>query len=172
VRRGSCASSRCPGGTAKLVADDAAPGVALKTLDQILAVHPQFRTARLLKCDIDGLDFSVITASAELLRSWRPILFFEYAPMESATGPGDGLDCFRMLLEIGYEQFLVWDGFGHYLIHLNALDFDKLVDLTFFLVANRRFGAAIYHYDICAFSASDRDLFAALRQHQLGLCLA
>ena len=160
-----------PAGTAVLVEVSDGSRMHLKTLDQVLRDHPGFAASKLIKTDIDGFDFEVIRGALDLLKSRRPVLFFEYAPMETSTGPGDGFECFRSLTAIGYDRFLVWDGFGHYLMHLTVDDFDKLVDLTFFLVANRRFGAAIYHYDIAAFPRGEGDLFDAVRQQQLALCL-
>jgi len=160
-----------PSGTAKLIHTTDGAQLTLKTLDRLLCDHPDFSGAKLIKTDIDGFDFEVIRGSIELLKNLKPVLFYEYAPLEKDTGPGDGLECFKRLVEIGYERFLVWDGYGHYLVHLTAFDFEKLVDLTFFLVSNRRFGPAIYHYDICAFAFADTDLFEATRQTQLELCL-
>jgi FkbM family methyltransferase len=160
-----------PAGTARLFEATDGSRATFKTLDQVLRAHPRFGAPKLVKTDIDGFDFEVIRGARDLFAAIRPILFFEYAPIETATGPGDGLECFKTLTGIGYDRFLVWDGYGHYLVHLGAVDFDKLVDLTFFLIANRRFGPAIYHYDIAAFPAGDGDLFDAVRQQQLGLCL-
>jgi FkbM family methyltransferase len=163
-----------PSGTAKLI--EAADGsrVSVKTLAEVLRDHPRFAAPKLVKTDLDGFDFEVIGGALDLLKALQPILFFEYAPIEAATGPADGLACFRRLIGIGYDRFLLWDGFGHYLVHLTALelDFHKLVDLTFFLIANRRFGPAVYHYDIAAFPAGEHDLFDAVRQQQLDLCLS
>jgi FkbM family methyltransferase len=160
-----------PAGTAKLVPALDGSEIMLRTLDRILRDHPRFISSKLIKIDIDGFDFEVILGAADLLKALQPVLFYEYAPIETETGARDGIACFKMLAEIGYSRFLIWDGFGHYMVHLTAADFDKFVDLTFFLVSNRRFGPAIYHYDICAFPSGDTDLFEALRQHQLGLCL-
>jgi FkbM family methyltransferase len=161
-----------PSGTGKLIAEPGSSLVAFKTLAEALRDHPRFAAPKLVKTDIDGFDFEVIRGARDLLKALRPILFLEYAPMETATGPTDGLECFRSLVEIGYDRFLVWDNYGHYLVHLTRLDFNKLVDLTFFLIANRRFGSAIYHFDIAAFSPADNDVFDAVRQQQLDLCLS
>jgi FkbM family methyltransferase len=160
-----------PAGTTRLSPSPEAGEVMLRTLDQVLRDHPRFIRSKLIKLDVDGFDFEIIRGAVELLKVLQPILFFEYSPIESSAGGGDGVECFKTLTGIGYDRFLVWDGFGHYMIHLTAADFDKFVDLTFYLVSNRRFGAAVYHYDICAFPAGDADLFEALRNQQLDVCL-
>jgi FkbM family methyltransferase len=160
-----------PSGTAKLVPADDGSEIMLRTLDQVLRDHPRFIRSKLIKLDIDGFDFEIIRGAVDLLKVLQPILFYECAPIESGTGGGDGMECFKMLTEIGYTRFLIWDGYGHYMVHLTAADFDKFVDLIFYLVSNRRFGPAVYHYDVCAFPAGDTDLFEAVREQQLEVCL-
>jgi len=160
-----------PSGTAKLVPAEDGSEITLRTFDQVLREHPRFIRSKLIKIDVDGFDFEIIRGAVALLKALQPILFYEYAPIESGTGGGDGMDIFRVLTEIGYNRFLIWDGYGHYMVHLTDADFDKFVDLTFFLVSNRRFGPAIYHYDICAFPVGDTDLFEETRERQLEVCL-
>jgi FkbM family methyltransferase len=161
-------------GTARLVPSEDGGAIMMRSLGDVLRDHPRFIRAKLVKLDVDGFDFRIIRGAAELLGALRPMLFYECSPFDTGTGgagTGEALDCFKLLASIGYDRFLLWDGFGHYMIHLTAADFDKFVDLAFYLVSNRLFGAAVYHFDVCAFPSADADLFEALRDHQLALCL-
>lgn len=158
-------------GSAWLAPSEDGSAITLRTFDEILRDHPQFIRAKLVKLDIDGFDFRIIRGAADVFQALKPILFYESAPLDTATGSGDALDCFKLLSSIGYERFLLWDGFGHYLIHLTSAEFDKFVDLTFYLVSNRMFGPAVYHFDVCAFPAADTDLCETVREQQLALCL-
>src|SRR5262249_51451072 len=57
-----------------------AGAIPVRTLAEVLAAHPRFRDARLLKTDTDGSDFEILTSSLEVLRETQPVLFFEYDP--------------------------------------------------------------------------------------------
>lgn len=155
-------------GTAKLVEGAGSQAIATKTLATILAEHPDFLDHRLLKIDTDGFDFPIINSSGELLKSVKPVLFYEYAPFEGSSGIGDGVRTLQTLAEAGYAKIMIYDNFGHYLINLDVHDIERFIDLNSFLCSNRVDGSAIYYLDICAFAPADLDLFTVLRRYELG----
>jgi len=155
-------------GTAKLVANaDRKGGITVKRLDELLAGAPGFSHPRLIKIDTDGFDFQIIMSSAALLAKLKPVLYYEYAPFEQPNGVADGLGSFQSLLQSGYRHFMVYDNFGHYLIHLGAEHVAQFIDLNAFLCSNRMHGIAVPYFDICAMVPEDRDLFEALRAFEL-----
>lgn len=155
-------------GTAKLVAggNDSA-GIQVKSLGALLAGAPGFSRPRLLKIDTDGFDFQIIMTSAALLSDIKPVLYYEYAPFEQPDGVADGIGSFQALLQAGYRHFIVYDNFGHYLIHLGMDDAAQFVDLNGFLCSNQVNGMSVPYLDICAFTEDDRDLCMALREFEL-----
>ncbi|WP_457831801.1 hypothetical protein, partial [Staphylococcus aureus] len=83
---------------------------------------------RLIKIDTDGFDFQIIMSSAALLKAIQPVVFYEYAPFERPNGVADGIGSFQTLLQAGYEHFIFYDNFGHYLIHLGTNQAEQFID--------------------------------------------
>ena len=154
-------------GTAKLVSDpDHQTNIKVRRLDALLADTPGFAHPRLIKIDTDGFDFQIIMTSADLLSAIKPVVYYEYTVFEQPNGIVDGINSFQALLQAGYHHFLVYDNFGHFLIHLGP-NLQQFIDLTGFLCSNRANGIAIPYFDICAFAQADQDLFEALRKNEL-----
>jgi FkbM family methyltransferase len=77
-----------------------------------------------IKVDTEGYDFSVLRSGPEILRKYRPALFFEWFPeklMEAGEQPCDG---FEYLKELGYRHFVIFRGKGEY--YCNVTDPDRL----------------------------------------------
>ncbi len=155
-------------GTAKLVANpQGTADIKVKSLAALLQSAPGFSHPRLLKIDTDGFDFQIIMTSVALLSELKPVLYYEYAPFEQPDGLADGIGSFQALLQAGYRHFIVYDNFGHYLIHLGAANAAQFIDLNGYLCSNRVNGVAVPYFDICAFAPEDQDLFEALRAFEL-----
>jgi FkbM family methyltransferase len=154
-------------GTAKLVTDpNGSAGIKVKSLAALVAEVSAFSTPRLIKIDTDGFDFQIIMTSVELLSALKPVVYYEYTLFEQPNGVADGIRSFQALLQAGYQHFMVYDNFGHYLIHVGA-NLAQFLDLTGFLCSNRMNGVAVPYFDICAFAQEDQDLFEALRKYEL-----
>ncbi len=143
--------------------------ILLKSLATIIELYPKFQTAKLLKIDTDGYDFNIINNSVETINLLQPILCFEYDINFSSTGEIEGLEAIEALINIGYSYFLIYDNFGNYLISLTEQDYEKFIDLSTYLICNRRKSgnAAVFYFDIYAFSSGDRDLFVAVRDAEI-----
>lgn len=150
------------------------PDISSRTmsLDSLIAKHPLYSNARLLKIDTDGYDFQIITESAGVLRHIQPIVFFECAPFENTDGVQQSLQCFQSLVSSGYSKFIVYDNHGNYLVHLTASEFEKFKDLIAYLCLNHKYGSSVYYFDICAFTPLDEDVFTKVRSMEIELALS
>jgi FkbM family methyltransferase len=157
-------------GTATLIeATEEQGGKRIHTvsLGSLLAKRTDFLSHRLLKIDTDGFDFQIINSSVDILRQLKPIVFYEYAPFEQRPDIDAGLRTYQSLVAAGYCRFMVYLNFGHYLAYLTENDYDRFVDLNAFLCSNRVNGLVIPYFDICAFAEKDREIFEAMRRHEV-----
>lgn len=156
------------GGTSSIVNALNPDGLFLtetKSLATILQAHPTFQNSKLLKIDTDGFDFVIIQDSIRLIHQLKPVIYFEYDISFKPEGAKEGFDTLRILIENGYEKFIVYDNFGNYLISLSSQNNAQIVDLNAYLLSNRfKSGTpAVYYFDICAFCREDTDLFDRIR---------
>lgn len=100
------------GGSSAVEADAAATAVATEPLDQVLAAHPRFQGAKLLKIDTDGYDLAILRGATSYLERTRPVLAFEYDPYHLARAGENGLTIFPHLRRLGYGFALVYDHLG------------------------------------------------------------
>jgi FkbM family methyltransferase len=147
------------GGNASLIGATHSKGsIKLRSLNAILADHPAFCNAKLLKTDTEGFDFDIIRQSMEFIQKSRPAVFFEYDPHFRPDEPRAGLETLEALIRVGYSDFIYYDNFGHFLLHSNASNIRILGDLDSYLASNRKYGVAVYYFDICALHQEDADL--------------
>jgi FkbM family methyltransferase len=143
-------------------------GIPVRPLAAILREHPRFLDSRLLKTDTDGSDFEILQSSLDIVSRNRPILYFEYDPTLRPDGARAAPETIAALVQAGYQHFLVQDNFGHFLGRIGADVEQRFAELDRYLFSNLCFGRQIYYYDICAFSAADQDLCAAMEHiHRL-----
>jgi FkbM family methyltransferase len=130
-----------------------APGAAkLSTLSEVVARHPRFSRAKLLKLDAEGFDCRIIAAENELLRKNRPVLFFEYYPTCCELTGQPAFPVFAQLAALGYSHLLIYENQGRYSKALEFGQMHALSDLHEFLVK------VAGYCDIVAFHAEDSDL--------------
>jgi len=87
--------------------------VKLRSLAAILADHPEFSSAKLMKTDAEGFDFDILRQSLEFIKQSRPVVFFEYNPHFRVDAPHAGVDTIEALIRAGYSDFFYYDNFGH-----------------------------------------------------------
>lgn len=130
-----------------------APGTAkLCTLSDVIARHPRFSAAKLLKLDAEGFDCRIIAVEKELLWRTRPVLFFEYYPTCCEETGRAAFPVFSQLAALGYSRLLIYQNQGRYSKALEFGQINELMDLHEFLV---KVGG---YCDIVAFHAEDSDL--------------
>lgn len=138
-----------------------APGegtIPTVTLPQLLEAHPRFRRAKLLKVDTDGFDLAIMQAALPWLAEARPILFFEYDPHFFHTQGVAGGKVLRGLHKRGYEQALVYDNDGDFLLAAPLVERELWTDLEQYFTGR----AGQRYADVCAFHREDRDVHDAL----------
>jgi FkbM family methyltransferase len=152
---------RMVGGTAHLERVGLEQGtITLRSLDEVLARHPRFGTAKLLKSDTDGMDCQIIAGAADYLAAGRPVVFFEYDPDLTARSGATAIRVFDVLEASGYRHALVYDNYGDLMLLLDMKDKRLLSDIDAFFSGRggRRYA------DICAFHATDSDLALSLHR--------
>ena len=153
-------------GTAHLVANDG-KSVDVTTLDSLKEQHAAaFENVRLLKIDTDGYDLRVIRGARRLLKTARPVLFFEYSPDHmAAVGDHQPMQVFDELGNLGYDRLLFYDNFGRYVLASSISERAILRELTAYAGMDplRR----INYFDIAAFSPPDFEIAEKLRAIEL-----
>jgi FkbM family methyltransferase len=141
--------------------------IPVLTFREILNLHPSFKLSRLIKLDTDGYDFGIIEANASLFSQMQATVYYECAPFEQENGLKDSIKSFQELIKF-FKFFVVYDNFGHFMCSLEGGNlFEKYLELMVFLVSNRVDGTAVYYLDIAAFTPSNEDLFAILRDLEI-----
>jgi FkbM family methyltransferase len=142
--------------------DDGGP-MKLRTLESVLADHPSFAAAKLLKTDTEGFDFDILRQSIGFIRRAKPVVFFEYDPHFKPSDPDAGLKTIEALIDAGYSTFVYFDNFGNLLLDVDSEQRGTFASLDRYLDSNRRHGPAVYYFDICAFHREDSDLAPLLK---------
>lgn len=145
------------GGTARL--EKSTSGAEVKTFEQILDKHVDFKSTKLLKIDTDGFDNKIIRAAEHLLLSSNPIVFFEYDPFFLQKQNETPHDIFTFLLKMNYANMLLFDNLGRLLCEINTSNMDLLKDLSAYYNQNGQ-----SYLDICAFHSSDEDLLINIKR--------
>jgi FkbM family methyltransferase len=149
--------------TCLVEAIDPLGSVRLRSLRSILTDHPDFAGSKLLKIDTEGFDFDILRQSLEFILEAKPAIFFEYDPHFRPAEPCAGLDAIDKLIGAGYSDFIYYDNFGNFLLHAEASRRGILGDLDSYLASNRKYGVAVYYFDVCALHQEDADLVPAIK---------
>ena len=157
THHGTATLAGAPGGAAQDAGD-----VPVRTLAELVAAHPRFRGARLLKTDTDGSDFEILASSLDALREARPVLFFEYDPTLRADGARAARETIAALEAAGYRRFLVCDNYGHLLGRVDGEVGERFLALDHYLLSHLYFGRTVYYFDVFAFCPADEDLCGEL----------
>lgn len=138
-------------GNARVV-ESPGTGLPTETIDRLVARHPAFRAANLLKVDVEGWDPKVLRGARALLADASPAILFEHHPRLLALAGEDDRAVFGELAELGYRRTIVYDNTGMLIGALDAADGARIGALVD--DARRRDG---FYYDVCAFSDRDAD---------------
>jgi len=144
-------------------AADSQGSVKLRSLRTILADHPHFAASKLLKTDTEGFDFDILRQSIEFIQQAKPVVFLEYDPHFRPDDSRAGLATIDALVSVGYSNFIYYDNFGNFLLHVEAKNREAFSDLDAYLASNRRHGVAVHYFDVCALHQEDADLVPGIR---------
>lgn len=128
--------------------------INFKSLHEIIQSHQNFNKIKFLKIDTDGFDCNIIRANLEFLKNIKPVIYFEYDPFFLKMVNDDGLSVFDSLDEAGYNNLIIYDNTGRYILSTNLSD-KKLLEELHLYFSGRNGGL---YMDICAFHKNDNDI--------------
>lgn len=153
-------------GTAKISREDETKqAIQIKKLSDILGNYAMFSKSKMIKIDTDGFDCMIIRGSIDLLKVTKPIIYFEYDPFLLGQQSDEGISVFSELQSIGYENALVYDNIGTYMMSIKIAD--KLIVKEMHNYFLHRHAIDNGYCDVCAFHAEDWQLFEELRIEEL-----
>jgi len=150
------------GGTAHFESEgcERVPALSLSTL---VRRHPAYAQAGLVKIDTDGFDVGIVQGALALLEVMKPVLFIEYDPATMARAGFDGPGLFPRLKAAGYDQVLVFDNRGDFLIALDVGEAARWQDLTAYFSGRN----SLVYADLAIFPASKADLAQSFRRMEI-----
>jgi FkbM family methyltransferase len=148
-------------GTARLVTDKSSrePTRTFTSLDSIVDAHTEFRSANLLKTDVDGFDTKVLRGAQRLIATAKPVILFEHDPALLEANSQSIHQIFSTLADLSYSEFIFYDNRGFLMGMIRVDDKSRLEDTISYARAQQD-----CYYDVCCFSddhARSRDEFLA-----------
>lgn len=125
-----------------------------KPLDEIILMYPEIANIRLLKSDVDGFDYDVINSSLEVVKKYKPLIFFE-CQYDSKWQLDGYLKLFYTLDRIGYDRYIVLDNFGDIMLQTSEIKIIKQLLEYIERQNNKESTRTIYYFDILAVHKND-----------------
>ena len=151
-------------GTGRLkVAEDSISKVRIKALDEVIEENLQFQDSKILKIDTDGFDFKILRGATSFLAKSKPLVFFEYDPFLLSNSGDDAKEVFQFLLDLGYENILLYDNFGELMLSTYLGNQQLITEINSYLLGRM----SQLYFDICVFHGDDNDLFRTARTSEL-----
>lgn len=148
-----------PLGSSNLVPAAEGSGPPTITTDDLLRRNPRLQDLRLIKTDTDGYDVLLVPALAQSFAGSNPIIFFEFEAVATklATPDLSLASVWERLLEMGYEDAVVWDNRG-YLIGPDRVE--NLIERSAELAAAM---SSLVFWDVAVAHRDDAQGLAVLR---------
>jgi FkbM family methyltransferase len=120
------------------------------------------KNVKLIKIDTDGFDFNVLKSGLNIIKKYKPIIFFEcYVQNEAILK--SYYEILVKLKKTGYSTFLFFDNFGNFLIKIeNEPHFKQL--LNYILNQSKQKKKSIYYFDILACAKKDNNVVKQLNK--------
>lgn len=134
----------------------------LESLSEIVSKYPQFENIKFLKIDTDGFDCKIIRSSSDFISKYKPVIFFEYDPYFLEKNGDDGISVFTSLINLGYDNLLIYNNIGEYMFGLQLSNEVILKELHLFFTGRN---SGMY-MDICAFHQEDADIFNIIKKNE------
>ena len=130
-------------GSGKLEKTQENSNIKFSTLDSIIKKHSF--TPNFIKIDTDGFDFEVIRSGIDSIKTYTPIIFFEWDKNHLEKKGENSKSIFNLLHNLGYEELIIFDNFGNLLCRIessDSLNLEMLIEYTNAL--------HVYYYDVLA----------------------
>jgi FkbM family methyltransferase len=138
---------------------DAAVTTQVRTLEDIIDLHPGFHDAKLVKIDTDGFDTLIIKGALETLARMKPIVFLEYDPYFFLRHDPAGFEVFPLMRSCGYASALFFENTGEFSAQV-ALDDEAQLRAMHRKCGDRSGGR---YFDVCMMHRNDLELIDAIR---------
>jgi FkbM family methyltransferase len=125
-----------------------------KPLDEIVSMYPKINNIRLLKSDVDGFDYDVINSSLEVVKKYKPLIFFE-CQYDFKWQLNGYLKLFNTLNSLGYDRYVVLDNFGDIMLQTSEIKIIKQLIEYIERQNNKESTRTIYYFDILAVHKND-----------------
>jgi FkbM family methyltransferase len=89
------------------------------SLDNLL-LNEKIDNIKLLKIDVDGFDYDVINSASEIIKKYKPLIFFE-AQTDTIEQFNEYIKTINHLITEGYLHFYVFDNYGEFVIKIGNL---------------------------------------------------
>lgn len=130
--------------------------IQLKTLDQTLKDESLFtKKIKVLKTDVEGFDTIILRGASEIIKTYKPILYFEYNVSNMKAINEDGLATLLSLETSGYNSVIFFDAKNRYIITLPLSEKDLITQMHYYVDEKN---SMIPYYDLCLFHEEDLDL--------------
>jgi len=150
-----------------LVRSEGGEVIVVERLDKMVLSWTGLTRLRFIKCDTEGYDIAVLFGARETLRTYQPVILFEYNREAMHTVGEEGSRIFSYLADLGYHDVLFYDNLGRFLLATDLLQENLLQDLHEYIDGRAR---EFWYYDIIVFANKDAELVAdflrAERQHR------
>ncbi len=133
------------------------------TVDKLVEKHHNFLQTNILKVDTDGYDYKIIRGSKKLLTESKPAIYFEFSPHHLINLGENPTSIFEYLVELGYSNALIYDGFGYPFFKLNISDLATIEQIINYARIIKKY----FYYDVLVFHEMDRDIFELFYQEEL-----
>lgn len=131
-------------------------------LDTLLESFQQYKNSKLLKIDTDGFDNIILKGASNYINNAKPIIYMEYDPNFLIKNNNYGLDIFKYLHSLGYNNAIMYQNFGEYMCSFNLDNEEFISEMRDFFYKNNR----ICYADLLLFNNTDLKLFEEVRNQE------
>jgi FkbM family methyltransferase len=128
--------------------------MSLVKLDEVVAGLALPHMCKLLKVDVEGFDFKVLRGASSLLQKDKPVIIFEWNHQNLEQIGEASMGIFPYLSALDYEDILIFDGQGDFMMPGKVTDAGLLQDLYDY----SRNLKGLFYYDICVFPKQDSNM--------------
>lgn len=104
---------------------------------------------QLIKIDTDGYDFKILHSNKELIKQYKPNIYFEYDINFNDNDATDALNLVLFLETLGYI-LVIYDNFGNLMDLVESDHTIKMERYNHWLESSHNLGGGIYYLDIFA----------------------
>ena len=133
------------------------------TIDKLVEKHQDFSRTNILKVDTDGYDYKIIRGSKKLISESKPAIYFELSPHHLINLGENPTSIFEYLLELGYSNALIYDGFGYPFLKIHISDLATIEQIVNYARIIKRY----FYYDVLVVHENDRDIFELFYQEEI-----